>query len=279
MSNNDESHFERHDQEREAILKWLPSIDYATQQSDLVRLRLEGTGKWFLDSVELQSWLENKKQTLFCPGMPGAGKTMLTSIVVDYLYNRFQNDTTIGIAYIYCNFQGQEEQKIDNLLASLLKQLVQNQPSLPRSVKDLYYRNIEKQTRPSPDEISRALQSVAKMYKRIFIIVDALDECPASDDCRARFISELFNLQARHGINILATSRFIPEIVNQFEGSVSLEIRASTEDMERYVEGHMRRLPYFVNQNRQLLEEIETGISEAVNGIYVPILYEESGIH
>jgi hypothetical protein len=38
---------------------------------------------------------------------------------------------SIGIAYIYCNFRRQDEQKIDDLLASLLKQLAESQPSLP----------------------------------------------------------------------------------------------------------------------------------------------------
>ena len=29
------------------------------------------------DSVKYQSWLKTSKQTLFCPGIPGAGKTIL----------------------------------------------------------------------------------------------------------------------------------------------------------------------------------------------------------
>jgi hypothetical protein len=34
-------------------------------------------------------WLEGKKKTLFCPGIPGAGKTMIASIVVDHLRTSF----------------------------------------------------------------------------------------------------------------------------------------------------------------------------------------------
>ena len=47
----------------------------------------------------------------------------LTVRLLDKLTTGFSTDTTIGIAYIYCNFQRQEEQKIDDLLMSLLKQL------------------------------------------------------------------------------------------------------------------------------------------------------------
>ena len=50
---------------------------------------------------------------------------------------------------------------------------------------------------------------------------------------------------------------------------MTLEIRASNEDVERYLEGHIRQLPSFVQRNRQLQEEIKTGISEAVDGMYV----------
>src|SRR5579862_1194027 len=105
------------------ILNWLTPIDYGPQHSDFFRRRQPGTGQWLLDSVKYQDWLKTKKQTLFCPGIPGAGKTILTSTVVNDLYNRFYNDTAVGIAYIYCNFRSKEKQKINDLLASLLKQL------------------------------------------------------------------------------------------------------------------------------------------------------------
>ena len=93
--------------------------------------------------------------------------------MIDDLITRFQNDPTIGITYIYCNFKRKDDQKAEDLLASLL---TQKWPSLD-IVKDLYDRHRDKRTRPPLEEISRALQSVATVYSRIFIIVDALDEC------------------------------------------------------------------------------------------------------
>lgn len=95
--------------ERQAILDWLTPVDYATQQSDFIYRQQKGTGQWLLDSAEFQAWLETDKQTLFCPGIPGAGKTILTSIVVDELTIRFSNDPTIGIAYLYCNFRQKDK--------------------------------------------------------------------------------------------------------------------------------------------------------------------------
>jgi Cdc6-like AAA superfamily ATPase len=251
------------------ILNWLTPIDYGPQHSDFLKRRQPGTGQWLLDSVKYQAWLNTAKQTLFCPGIPGAGKTILTSIVVDNLCNRFHNDATVGITYVYCNFRRKDEQKIDALLASLLKQLAQSQVSLPGSVKDLYDRHEKKKTRPSSDEISRALHSTAGSYSRVFIFVDALDECQVSDGCRTKLLSEIFSLQAKHGANLFATSRFIPEITGKFQGSISLEIRASIEDVRRYLDGCMSQLPEFVRYNHDLQEEIKAGIVKAVDGMYV----------
>jgi hypothetical protein len=255
--------------ERQAILDWLTPIDSLSQQHDFITRRQEGTGQWLLDSAQFQAWLNTNRQTLFCPGIPGAGKTIITSIVVEELTARFSNDPTVGIAYIYCNFRRQGEQKIDDLLASLLKQLAETQLSLPSTVKELYDRHNTERTRPSLEEISISLQVVATLYSRVFIIVDALDECPVSDGCRQRFLSGTFNLQAKCGANLFATSRPISSIEKEFEGNSRLDIRASEKDVRRYLEGQMFRLPGFVARSLELQEQIKTDIVKAVDGMYV----------
>jgi Cdc6-like AAA superfamily ATPase len=183
-----------HDQQQKAILKWLTLVEYSPQQNVNIARRQPGTGQWFLASTEYQTWADTRGRTLFCPGIPGAGKTVLTSIIVEDLGKRYNNNTETGIAYIYCNFRRQPEQKAEDLLSNLLKQLSQGQV-LPPSVKELYSQHQGRNTRPSVDEISRTLQSVATLYARVFIIVDALDECEA--ECRSRLLAEIFSLQAK----------------------------------------------------------------------------------
>jgi hypothetical protein len=189
--------------------------------------------------------------------------------VVQELTIRFQNEKNIGVAYSYFNFRRQDEQKIDDLLASLLKQLAENQLSLPSTVKDLYDQHKTKRTRPSLDEASKGIRSVAALYSRVFIIVDAFDECQGSASCRTTFLSEMFRLQANCGVNLFATSRFIPEITRKFQSGISLEIRADKEDIGRYLEAHMRHLSSFDEWSRQLQDEIKASISDAVDGMYV----------
>lgn len=256
------------DQGRQTILDWITSIDYAPQQSEFMKRRQAETGQWLLDSPEFNAWVETDKRTLFCPGIPGAGKTMLTSVVVEELLTRFENDCNIGIAYLYCDYRRQHEQKFEDLVSSLLKQFVQEQPSIPDSVKSLYDKHRNKRTRPSLDEILGTLQVVAAVYSRVFIIVDALDEYQISDGYRQRLLSTLFNLQASCNANIFATSRHISSIEQEFEGSSKLEIRANEEDVRRYLDGRMGQLPRFVARSPELQQEIKTNIVDAVDGMY-----------
>ena len=255
--------------EHQTILDWLTPIDYAAQQSDFIGRRQEGTGQWLLKSDEFQTWLKTSTQTLFCPGIPGAGKTIITSIVVDDLFIRFRNDATVGIAYLYCNYQRQQEQKPIDLLTSLLKQLVQEQPSVPEIVKNFYECHKSRRTRPSFDEVSKVLHSVVAGFSRAFIVIDALDECQTFDGGRTRLLSEIISLQAKTGANLFATSRFIPEIEKECEGRI-LEIRASDEDVQRYLEGHMSRLPKCVSRSLDLREKIKAEIIKATDGMYAP---------
>jgi hypothetical protein len=258
-------------EENKIILDWLTPLDYAPQQSDFITRRQKGTGQWLLESEKFQEWLTKSKQTLFCPGIPGAGKTIITSIVVDHLHSKFQNDASVCIAYLYCNFRRQQEETSEALLLSLLKQLIQDWLSVPESVKNLYERHQPKRTRPSLDEISKALHSVITNYSRTFIIIDALDECRVSDGGRKQLLSEISNIQNRTGVSLFATSRLIPDIMKEFEGrSTKLEIRASPEDLWRYLAGHMSSLPSFVLRSPGLQEEVQTEIIKAVEGMYVP---------
>lgn len=259
---------ERRD-EHQVILDWLTPIDYASQQSDFIARRQEGTGLWLLDSNEFQGWLNQSAQTLFCPGIPGAGKTMITSIIVEHLQTKFRNDPNIAIAYLYCNFRRQQEQKPIDLLASLLKQLIQRRPSIPENVTSLYKHHYNERSRPSFNEISKVLHSIVTNYSRAFIIIDALDECHISNRGRGILLSDVFNLQVKTGVNLFVTSRFIPEIMKEFERGTSLEIRASDKDVQKYLDANMSQLPSFVLRSPDLQERIKTEIVKAVDGMYV----------
>ncbi|KAF7504337.1 hypothetical protein GJ744_002457 [Endocarpon pusillum] len=194
-------------QKQKDILNWLSNIDYPPQQNNYISRREPQTGVWLLRSPEFCAWLEADKQTLFCPGIPGAGKSIQTSIVVDYLIEKFYDEPTVGVAYLYCNFQRQQDQKTESLLANLIKQLVQHQIPLPSNVKLLYERLTKKNQRPSLEVLSETFQSIASSYSRVFIVIDAFDECDDTDGSRTRFLDRLFSIQNKIRLNLFATSR------------------------------------------------------------------------
>ena len=259
----------QYNREQQAILNWLTSVDYSTQQNDFIARRQEGTGEWLVESDEFQQWENNKRGFLFCPGIPGSGKTMMVSIVVDHLFKKVGNDPGIGIAFLYCNFRQQQEQRLIDLFLSLLKQLSQRHPLFPECATRLYKDHERNRTRPSFDEISNALYSVIANCPRAFIIIDALDECSGTDRVLSRFMEELFRLQAKTGCSVFVTSRPILDIPKEFKsrGSSILEIRARDEDMRRYLDGHINQISTYVREAPGIESKIKSTIIKAAEGM------------
>ncbi|PKK51563.1 hypothetical protein CI102_2964, partial [Trichoderma harzianum] len=262
-------------QDHQAFLDWLTSVDYTLQQKDYFSKRQPGTGQWLLKSDIFQDWVDHSQQTLFCPGIPGAGKTILTSMVINELFERCKKDPIVGIAYLYCNFRRHDEQKLDDLMMSLVKQLALGQNGLPQDAKRIFDKHRTKNQRPSPNDTKKLLGCMADSYLRVFIVIDALDECQGSDGCRGEnFLVDMFSLRDKSKVNIFATSRLIPEIMEKFETCKRMDIRASEDDVRRYVRGQLERgtmehLPSLIKRKPELKDEIIKGISDAVDGMFL----------
>lgn len=256
--------------EHRRLLGWISTTDYPAQQSDIIKCRQEGTGQWFLDAPEVAKWLSEAKGTLFCPGIPGAGKTMVAAIAIDHLLKSVHNSSH-GVAYIYCNYKAQDEQDASSMLAAILKQLVQVRPSIVEPVERLHKQHANRGTRPSLDEMFGALRDVVASYSTIYIVIDALDECRDIDGTRRQLLARLQELQTRMDVHLLVTSRFIPEIMDAFREALRLEVRASSEDVKRFVAGKMYQLPKCIQRNLALQKMVQKKIVEAVDGMYVSL--------
>ncbi|RYP07260.1 hypothetical protein DL765_009212 [Monosporascus sp. GIB2] len=249
------------------LVEWISPTDYPAQQSDIIKHRQEGTCQWFLDSPEFAGWLGGSKRTLFCPGIPGAGKTMVAAIAIDHLLKTVRN-SSVGVAYVYCNYKAQEEQDTTSLLAAILKQLVQARPSTVEPVERLYEQHADRGTMPSLNEVFGALRDVLPHYPTVYIVTDALDECRDSD-ARRQFLAKLRELQAVQDIRLMATSRSIPEIMDEFREALSLEVQASNEDVKRFVAGQTYRLPKCIQRDPALQYMMQDKIVEVVGGMFL----------
>jgi len=203
---------------------------------------------------------------LFCPGMPGAGKTILVLIIIDY--QRTLRDLDVDIAYLYCNFRRLDDQTVEQLIANLVKQLFSNEFPPPSAVMDVYVQHKKNRSQPSLSDLEEMFHGIAALYKDgVFVIVDALDECQMSDNSRSKFIEALLRLQLREStVNILATSRPVPDIVEAFDGHSCLEIVAQRNDIERYMRNRMSNLRA-VSKYPDLQHEIISCIANAANGM------------
>ena len=250
------------------ILEWLSPSNYPAQQFDIMKRKQEDTVQWFLNAPELSEWLAKPHATLFCPGIPGAGKTVVSATLVDHLSHMVQDDS-IGIAYIYCNYKSKKDQDASKMLAAILKQLVQGRPSLLEPVKRLHTRHAGKGTRPSLSETVEVLRDTSASYTTIYVVVDALDEYQDDEGARHEFLTRLTDLQINQDVRLMATSRFIPSIMDMFNKSTKLEIRASKQDIQKFIAGQIHRLPKCIQIDPGLQADIQESTAEAAGGMSV----------
>jgi hypothetical protein len=252
--------------QRRNILNWLTKHDHCQQQSYVFSNRLDNTGGWFLRSDQYRKWIQTTGQTLMCQGVPGAGKTILTSIVVEDLRSFSRTEPNVGVAFIYCDYKLRHEQTGDMLLTILLKQLIAGRQTLPESIQELYEDHGQGTSSLSPKDLRATLRSVTSLYRRIIIAVDALDE--GEDYHLTTLFSEIFSLQEKFGVNVFATTRpaVTEKLSRLFKGATEIEISAKDEDVQRYVEARMHELPSCISKGR-LKDDIKERILDCVDGM------------
>lgn len=254
--------------ERQVLLNWLTPLNFPAQQSFFFGKRQEGTGQWLLHSADFKSWMSTPGKTLICRGMPGAGKTILASTVIGHLQTMLRGNGN-PVAYIYCDYRKQYEQTPVHLIASILKQLLQHQISIPEIVWKSYRHHVKYGTHPTTEEICTPLQSTLYTLSQIYIVVDAVDELNVSDQVRQTLMLKLNAFQEAHTINLMMISRPIPQITQELREPLCLEIRASDEDVRKYVQGHIDGLAKCIRGNPQLQELIVDFIVNAVDGMFL----------
>jgi len=188
------------------------------------------------------------------------------SIVIDYLQNSLGGKDA-AIVCIYCNYKEQNQQTVPEIIASLLKQLVQDRPMISDNVKSLYEQHVGRGTRPTYEELKKAFQSEVRASS-VYVVVDALDECLERD--QGYLITELRSLG--NAIQLMVTSRPLLSIEQLFQHATRLDILANGTDVRKYIEdrmAHEYRLVLHVNTDRALREIIVEKIAANVKGMYV----------
>ncbi|KAJ5610789.1 hypothetical protein N7510_007508 [Penicillium lagena] len=264
----DNSQQDTKDREHDAVRRWLMPLHFdGRRHHDISASRQRGTCQWFLDSREFNSWMQHERETtMLCLGIPGSGKTFLASAVIDHLNMRYRYSEDCGIAYVYFNCF--EMRSVQDYLSSLLAQLTQPLPRLPSSVMTLYNLHKNKESQLQYEQLTHALQSVFSIYNSVYIIVDALDECSNDDMALSKLLSSIFDRPKGPKVKVFATSRVQSAAMNAFSKGRILEIRASDEDIARYIEEHLPKRVELVRQDPVLLQEIKDQILQSSQGMF-----------
>jgi hypothetical protein len=90
-----------------------------------------GTGSWFIESADFISWTTNPNSTLWIHGIPGAGKTILSSTIIENIKALRATKPSHKYIYFYFDFHDHHKQTVTGLLRSLIAQLSVCQPQLP----------------------------------------------------------------------------------------------------------------------------------------------------
>ena len=144
-----------------------------------------------------------------------------------------------GIAYVYCDYDDQNNQTLSNILGCILKQLIIQCTTLPNFMHDLYKKDGHKPANFEPEIFWKLLEQLDENFPRTLIILDALDEL---ENDRLRTRKNLMRMmsmsrESKSNTRIFATSRpHLEDINTALCAFPKLRIEAHDNDMRRSVQ-------------------------------------------
>ncbi|KAI9783263.1 MAG: hypothetical protein M1839_004103 [Geoglossum umbratile] len=258
---------------------WLSSVNFWLKQADVSNQKQTGTGQWLLEHPDFLEWVKGNKETVWCLGNPGVGKTVLASAVIEFL----ENDLPvrgIGLTFIYCNHKENLLQRIEYFIGAIVRQLVERRQTIPKDVRTLYEKHHGKGTKPTCAEYLELLQSLTKECSEVYVVIDALDECI---DKNGQIIWNDLLTKLKDSVSslrLLYTSRHIDDLAGILAGSTRIEIRASEADIRAYVQAQVKSkhlLFEFCRHDSNLQNDILQGVVTKAEGMFLAArLYVES---
>jgi hypothetical protein len=190
------------------------------------------------------------------------------SIAINHLQELFKAHDDAAVVFIYCNYK--MHYNVLQLLEALLKQLAFYHLT-SGSIELLQKKHKERGCRPSLDTLTKLLETEIQTYSRIFIVVDALDEC-FPEHVQEGFLAKLRSLTVDSTAKLMVTSRYIPSIELAIHADIRLEIIAMESDIISHVEARILEnsmLKRLVTKPPSLEEKVVGTVVEKAQGMYV----------
>ncbi|KAH9073600.1 hypothetical protein EDB83DRAFT_2260404, partial [Lactarius deliciosus] len=197
---------------RKSLREWVFPPDPSTNHNIACDLHHGGTAQWFFQGSMFGEW-KSTGSLLWIYGKPGSGKTILCSAIVQDI-SALSEAGLASMAYFYFDFRDLDKQHIRNLLPSLLIQLSAQSDRRRDILSRLYLAHDNGEKKPRVGVMIQCLRDMLTItdQRPIYIILDALDECPNSSGIPSPrehvvgLVKDLVNLRIPH-LHICVTSR------------------------------------------------------------------------
>lgn len=263
------------DNQSQKISAWLCPPDPSTNYNKALDQRHLGSGQWFLNSVAYLNWKTEKNSFLWLHGIPGCGKTILSSAIVEDLEEK---DASQKPLYFYFDFNNTSKQSFEKAVRSLITQLYGKRGDVRRHL-DLLYSSCEDGIRqPSIDQLRNTFQDMVQVAGEVWIILDALDECQTRVGHSAEgLLSWIESIRSSQQTNfhILATSRPEQEIQSTIkkwareQDIIPIQSDLVAEDIRAYVHTKVREHDDLSRwQSRpDVQDQIESALTQKAHGM------------
>jgi hypothetical protein len=149
----------------------------------------------------------------------------------------FAYDDDVAVACIY--FDHKQKYQHVAILRNILKQLIEyREPRIPNDIHRLYKRYGEKNRQPPLSDISETLNRELSHFAKVFVVLDALDECAAGANTCKIILQELAKLKPK--LRLMITGRpFAETHISVFPKYETLEVGTKDSDVEKFVVGEI----------------------------------------
>jgi hypothetical protein len=209
--------------------QWLSPSDPSVNQDEALQRCQKGTGQWFLNSQAFTRFKEGNIPLLWLHGIPGCGKTILTSSIVKAL-EIHPPDTATAILYFYFDFNDNQKQTLDSALRSLLWQAASYHKGSSGELEQLYTLCKDGKRQPSVQDLGRTLDRMLLSIGHARVVLDALDECMT----RPALLPWLVQMAMKEGgsVQVIATSRREHDIEVAFKKAIPADCMMPINQIE-----------------------------------------------
>ena len=220
-------------------IELLSTIDFRAQHLRIQATRHEGTAMWLMQENSFIDWLNGPGSDAFCCfGIPGSGKTVLASSIIDHMWPLYTDDNC-ALIFHYCEYTSEATLDTNLILGNLTRQLIEKvglPDPMSERIRDSYKDGL---TRPPWTEVLKLLQENICSLAKLMIVIDGVDELAKETQESIVSVMNTFMSQSNTCIKIIICSRQEePLIRNSFSPNPSLDITSThlRTDISRFIE-------------------------------------------